>query len=337
MVIRHQLLTGLNRILALFAVLLVTALVAGCSGASDSSTLSSGEQFPVPAQENADMGLPQEDGDGSGDDERLVIRTKVLRLEVEKTSEAVDKVRELTGTHSGTISDLQVATDSEESLYRNESGAGSALRGWVTVRVPTDEYEDFVAAVAKLGVVKFQSEATSDVTQEHVDMSARLENLRAQEVRLREFFEAAKDVKDMLAVETELGRVRGEIESLDAQVTYLERQAAMATITVELTEPRAVVRPGGESWGFVDAVTTGVRGAAALMTGLITVLIASAPLWIAGGVLFFVIRALVRRSRAKAAAKQPVSPSTSTPAQTWPPPPGEGQEPPADGSGGSRD
>lgn len=283
------------------------------------------------------MGFPQEDGGDGGDDERLIIRTKVLRLEVEKTNEAVDKVRELTGTHSGTISDLQVATDSEESVYRNESGDGSALRGWITVRVPTDKYEDFVAAVAKLGVVKFQSEAASDVTQEHVDMSARLENLRAQEVRLREFFEAAKDVKDMLAVETELGRVRGEIESLDAQVTYLERQAAMATITVELTEPRAVVRPGGESWGFVDAVTTGFRGAATLMTGLITVLIASAPLWIAGAVLFFVIRALVRRSRAKTVEKQRTSPPASTPKQMWPPPPGEQQVPPADGNGGSKD
>lgn len=257
----------------------------------------------MPMEDSAERGFPQEDGDGAdGDSERLVIRTKTLRLEVEKTTDAMESMRELTGTHSGTISDLEVATDSDEPLYRfDENGDGTALRGWMTVRVPTDQYEDFVAAVAKLGVVKFQSEATSDVTQEYVDLSARLENLRAQEVRLREFFEAAKNVKDMLAVETELGRVRGEIESLDAQVTYLERQSAMATITVELTEPRAVVRPGGESWGFVDAITTGVRGAAVLMTGLLTFIIASAPLWIVGVAAFLVIRLFVRRRRARTA------------------------------------
>ncbi|MEO7587721.1 MAG: DUF4349 domain-containing protein, partial [Arachnia sp.] len=103
---------------------------------------------------------------------------------------------------------------------------------------------------------------------------------------------------------------RGDIESLDAQVTYLERQAAMATVTVELTEPRAVVRPGGESWGFVDAVTTGIRGAAAMVTGLITFLIATAPLWILGGVAFLVIRAVLLHRRARAEAIVPIGPDT---------------------------
>ncbi len=273
-----------------------------------------GEPFPMDGGGSADM--PEEGGDGAnGDQGRLIIRTKVMRLEVGTTTEAMDQIRELTRKSLGTVSDLQVATDSEEGLYRynekgNPEGDGAALRGWVTVRVPTDSYEDFVAAVAELGVVKFQSEATSDVTQEHVDLSARLKNLRAQEARLREFFEAAKDVDDMLAIEKELGRVRGEIESMDAQVTYLERQAAMATITVELTEPRALVRPGGVSWGFSEAITTGVRGAAALMTGLLTFLIATAPLWIVGGVLFLAIRALVRRRRARVGRILPASPAT---------------------------
>ncbi|MGO1488466.1 MAG: DUF4349 domain-containing protein [Arachnia sp.] len=309
-----------RRIWVLVVVLLMSAMFAGCSSASDSPMLSSGEQAPAP--ENADMGVPQEDGtDTGGDAERLVIRTKTMRLEVEKTTEAMDDIRTLTSAHSGTVSDLQVATDSDEPIYRyNQNGFpegdGTALRGWVTVRVPTESYEDFVTAVADLGIVKFQSEASSDVTQEYVDLSARLENLRAQEERLREFFEAATDVEDMLAVETELGRVRGEIESLDAQVTYLERQAAMATITVELTEPRDVVRPGGESWGFVDAITTGIRGAAALMTGLLTFLIASAPLWIVGLVGFFVLRAVLRRRRASTGP--PLPSETTTPTQAPP-------------------
>ncbi len=306
---------GLRRILALLAVLLTTALLASCTAADDASMTSADEQ--APAADTAGAGLPQENGeDAGGDDARLVIRSKTLRLEVDDTTAAMEDIRQLTGAHSGTVSDLQVATDGDEPLYRyNENGYpegdGTALRAWVTVRVPTDQYEDFVAAVAKLGIVKFQSEAANDVTQEHVDLSARLDNLRAQEVRLREFFDAAEDVTDMLAIETELGRVRGEIESLDAQVTYLERQAAMATITVELSEPRAVVRPGGESWGFVEAITAGIRGAATLMTGLLTFIIASAPVWIVGLVLLFVIRAVLQRRRAKAQA-HPASPSTPT-------------------------
>ena len=298
------------------AVLFMMALGTSCSAEGDFSTPSVGEQVPAP---DSGVGLPQENGADGGDEDRLIIRNKTLRLEVEKTPDAVDQIRELTRTHSGTISDMEVATDSEEWLHRyNENGDGTALRGWVTVRVPNDDYEEFITAVAKLGVVKFQSEATSDVTQEHVDLSARLENLRAQEVRLRDFFDAAKDVEDMLAVEKELGRVRGDIESLDAQVTYLERQAAMATVTVELTEPQAVVRPEGESWGFVEAITTGIRGAAQLMTGLLTFVIATSPLWIVGIVLYFAIRALLRRRRQRSGSMPP--PSHSTPTEPQPTP-----------------
>lgn len=294
------------RALVTVVAVIIGVVLAGCSTSNDASDMPAGA--PEPAVGRDAGGMPEQGGDETGGDgDRMIIRSKVLRLEVESTPDAVAQVRELAREYDGSVTDMQVATDSEEWLYRYEKdgtivGDGAALRGWVTVRVPSETYEDFVEDVARVGVVKFQSEATSDVTQEHVDLSARLENLRAQEARLREFFDAAKNVKDMLAIETELSRVRGEIESMDAQVTYLERQAAMATVTIELTEPRAVVRPGGESWGFVDAITNGIRGAAGLLTGTITVLIATAPVWLTALVLFFPIRAFLRRRAERGAA-----------------------------------
>lgn len=306
----------LRRAMATVVALLLAVLVAGCSSSGQSTDMPGVE--PAPAQDGGGKAFPEEGTEGGdGDEGRLVIRTKTLRLEVESTADAVTEIRDLTRTHDGTVTDMQVATDTDEWLYRydersNLTGDGTALRGWVTVRIPTDEYEEFVAEVGELGTIKFQSEATDDVTQEHVDLSARLANMRAQEERLREFFDAAKNVTEMLAIEKELGRVRGEIESLDAQVTLLERQAAMATVAVELVEPRAVVRPEGESWGFVQALTDGVRGAAQLVSVALTVLIASSPLWLAALILFFPIRALVRRRRAA---------DTTTTAPTPPTPP----------------
>ncbi|MFT3887294.1 MAG: DUF4349 domain-containing protein [Arachnia sp.] len=288
-------------ILALIAPLALAACGAEApSGGAPARAPAQGEVAPQAG------GLPEE-GDTT-DGERMVIRTKVLRLQVDSTPDAIDKVREATRSRSGTVEAMQVATDNDEWIYRQEkdgSGDGTALRGWITVRVPTDAYEQFVADVAAIGTVLFQSESTEDVTQQHVDLSARLANLRAQEARLREFFDAAKDVDDMLSVEKELGRIRGEIESMDAQVTYLERQAAMATVTVEIAQPRPVVSPGGNNWGFVDAVTSGIRGAAALLTGVLTAVIASSPLWIAALILFFPLRAFIRRRRAASAKRPP--------------------------------
>lgn len=294
------------------AVALVLTMVAGCdtSGESEDSAADSdysrGVSTGAPDGYGYDGAVPVADeaqeSAGVANGDRLVILTQTLRLEVDDTADSIAAIRALVTKHDGIISDLQVATDTEDELYRYDeygyqTGSGAALRGWVTVRVPADGFDAFVAAVSDLGTIRYQSEGSQDVTQEHVDLSARLANLRAEEARLREFFDAATDVEDMLAIEVELSRVRGEIESLDAQVKYLERQAAMATITIELVEPKPVVRPEGESWGFVDAITDGVRGAADLMAFAISFIIATAPIWIVALIALLVTRILLRRRK----------------------------------------
>ncbi len=236
--------------------------------------------------------------------DRMIIRTQTLRLEVEDTPDTVEELRAIAKANSAVITDLQVATETDGWLYRYDEygytvGDGAALRGWMTVRVPAESLDAFVEATRALGTVKYQAEDTQDVTEQHVDLTARLTNLQAEEVRLRGFFDAATNVTEMLAVETELNRVRQEIESMQAQVTYLERQAAMATVTIELTEKQPVVSPEGDDWGFTDAVTSGFRGAADVITFLIAFLIATAPLWITALVVFFIVRAVVKRRRAK--------------------------------------
>ena len=252
------------------------------------------------------------EGGTTADADRMIIRTQTLRLEVASTSEAVATLRSLVRDHEGVITDLQVATDTDEWIYRYDSSgyatSDTALRGWVTVRVPAERLQSFTDKAMQLGEVKWQSEGTQDVTQQYVDLSARLENLRVEEARMRDFFDAAEDVEDMLAIERELQRVRGEIESMDAQVKYLERQAAMATVTIELTEPKPVVRPDGDTWGFRDAVTAGFRGAANVLTFAIAFIIATAPLWIVAVIAFFIVRFIVRRRRAKHVPAAPSGP-----------------------------
>lgn len=298
---------------ALLTGVLVAGSLAGCSGAEESAdqelsrTVGSAEAPMTDGVAEDYAGTPptpQSQGtDTTATEDRMIIRTQTMRLEVESTPDAVDSIRSMATKYSAVITDLQVATETDDWLYRYDEygytvGDGAALRGWVTVRVPADQLQAFVDDAMALGTVKFQSEGSEDVTQQHIDLSARLENLRAEEQRLRSFFDAAKNVEEMLAVEVELNRVRGEIESLDAQVKYLERQAAMATVTIELTEERPVVRPDGEDWGFKDAITNGFRGAANVLTFSIALLIATAPLWLLALVAFFVIRFIVRRRRA---------------------------------------
>jgi len=103
-----------------------------------------------------------------------------------------------------------------------------------------------------------------------------------------------------LDVERELSRVRGEIESMQAQLQYLEQQAAMATLTIALSEPGPVVSPGSDGWGLGTAVTDGIRAAAALVRATITLAIPLALVVAFGGLIALVWRG-IRRRRAAAA------------------------------------
>lgn len=259
---------------------------------------------------------PSSEGGGTGTDaatvpaqDRLIVRSVDMRVRVDKVDEAAAKVRSAAEKRKGMVVDYQVSTDEGVPVYRPyvEGSAlsdGAALSGYITVRIPADELEAFTAEVGKLGKVLRQAENEQDVTQEHIDLAARLKNLQATETQLREFYAKAKNVTEMLAIEQELSRVRGEIESMRAQMSYLERQAAMSTVTVELTGPTPIVEPTGEDWGFVAALRQALRGFVGTINVLIVLTGTLAPVLVIALVAFYVIRAIVRRRRLRAMPAQ---------------------------------
>jgi len=213
--------------------------------------------------------------------QKLVVVNKTMRIETANVDDAIANIRELVARDGADISSMQVATASDQPIYYQPmpladgsvpQTSSGPLRAYVTVRVPSAKYAAFVADAANLGTVITESESADDVTQQHVDMVARLGNLNAEQARLRQLFAKANTVKDMLAVEQELTRVQGDIESLKAQINYLENQAAMATVTLELSEPKAVVAPAGTDWGVQTALTDSIRAFVSTMNILIVVL-----------------------------------------------------------------
>ena len=249
-------------------------------------------------------------------DERYIIRTVGVRIQVDDVEEAVASVRQEVAKVDGMVTTVQVSTDEQIPVYRYEAtGAladGAPLRGFIVARVPAEDLDAFVDAVADLGTVQRQAEDEADVTQEHIDLSARLKTLQAQEARLREFFEQAENVEEMLAIEQELTRVRAEIESLTAQVAYLERQAAMATVTVELAGKPPVVSPVGSDWGFVAAITQGIRGLVNTINTLIVVALSALPLLAVVAAAVLGIRWLIRRQHRLDELDAPPEEHTST-------------------------
>lgn len=112
------------------------------------------------------------------------------------------------------------------------------------IRVPPEQLDALMDSIGTLGHVESRSVGTEDVTEQVIDVEARLGALRASRDRLRQLFERATTTQDVIAVERELARVQAEIESLEARLATLRGQVALSEITVALRE-RPVLGPLG--------------------------------------------------------------------------------------------
>jgi hypothetical protein len=135
-------------------------------------------------------------------------------------------------------------------------GEGQRLvSGTLVVRVPERVYARVLEQLSDLGLVEAREEAGQDVSQELVDLEARIRHLEAVETQLLGFLEQADSVADALTVQSELNRVQGELEQARGRLAYLDDQVAFATISLDVRE-RQVAAAGGDGggpWGIVDA------------------------------------------------------------------------------------
>jgi len=304
-------------------VLVIAALLAttaGCSlarssrqSASDTASVSSpgvSGVYPAPTLESGSGAAVQNESKAvsPATADRLIVSNSSMNLQVDDVDKSIAQVRTIATSSGSQISGLsrQTGDGTVEPVPLGATSAGStsqASSAQITLRVPADKLTSVENQVAKLGKVLSQSASESDVTQQHVDLAARLKNLQAEEIRLRSFLDKATKVSDMLEIERELSRVRGEIEAMQAQMSYLEQQAAMATLSISLAAPGSLVQPAGGTWGFSTAVTKGVQAAAALLGVLIVAIIALAPVWLIVLVIILIVRSRRRRRAARALAQ----------------------------------
>ncbi len=112
------------------------------------------------------------------------------------------------------------------------------------VRVPVDRFEDFVRAVSRLGEVRSSHVGSQDVTEEFFDLEARIRNKQEEEKRLlKHLLDSTGKLEDILKVEHEITRVRGEVEQMQGRLRFLANRADLSTITITATELKNYTPP----------------------------------------------------------------------------------------------
>lgn len=137
-----------------------------------------------------------------------------------------------------------------------DRSSGEARSGSWTVRVPVKKYGDFLTALDEVGFVESRSQNSEDVTMEYVDVEARIANLKRLEERFIALLqERTGKLEDVLKVEQELARVRGDIEQAEGRLRFLTNKTDYSTVTISLREQKDYVPPRAPSFGERIATT----------------------------------------------------------------------------------
>ena len=152
--------------------------------------------------------------------DRQIVRNGQMVVEVTQLDAARTRFEQATASLAGHV----VTSRSEDK------------RAELLVRVPAARLHALMDSVSTLGDVEMRRVTSADVTDQLVDLEARLGAVRATRDRLRQLLERADEVQDVIAVERELGRVQADLESLEARLQLLRGQVAMSELSVRLRQ-----------------------------------------------------------------------------------------------------
>jgi hypothetical protein len=159
---------------------------------------------------------------------RLLVRTGDVTISVDDPKQALPIVRKLVSDAGGFV----------------ERSTADQTATWMTCRVPADSLDSMMDDIENLGESVRRSVSASDVTDQHSDLSARLETSLQLRLRMRALLDRATDVEDLLAIEKELARVQSEIEGMQARLERLNSQIQLSSLSVRL-EQRQILGPLG--------------------------------------------------------------------------------------------
>lgn len=231
--------------------------------------------------------------------ERKIIRNADLQLEANAPEEAQAKITQISESRGGFV------VESTQS----SSDAKSTIRDTVTmtVRVPSAKFDEALSEIRQAASrVIVESVTGQDVTEEFIDIEARLKTQKALEAQFLEIMKRSNSVEDALNVQTEIARVRGEIEKIEGRKRFLESQASLSTIKIKLQTPTVF---SANAPGFFnrlgEALGNGFDAALGFILIFVTALIALVPfLLLIVLPIYLVIRYILGKNRKRRLADE---------------------------------
>ena len=164
---------------------------------------------------------------------RKIVYDAQVDLIVESVDPITKKVGALVQEARGYIAEQNVT---------GSPGSQRSMR-W-RVRIPVEQFDSFVDSIVSLGELERNNRTSQDVTEQYYDIEARIKNKKLEEQTLNKILqERSGKLEDILKIEIELSRVRGEIEQFEGKIRVLENVSSLATLTLNIREREKYAPP----------------------------------------------------------------------------------------------
>ena len=287
-----------KKFLALFLATLLFVL-SGCGTAvSDNKAALDREESYSYGTSNDSLDVPSKSTAGSLPTDRKLIRTANMEAETDDLDALMAYLDQRISQLGGYVEARQIRN---MTTYRS---------GELTVRIPAERMDEFTGNVAEKANVTYRSEDVDDITLTYVDTQSRVKALETEQTRLLELLEKAENMSDILAIESKLAEVRGDLESVTSQLRLYDNQVDYATVRLTVTQvTEYTVVEEQTVWeristGFVSNLKNMANGVVDFFVFLIVCL----PLLIPVAVIAVIVILIVRRRKKKNAKKTPPPP-----------------------------
>ena len=227
-------------------ILLITFLIFSCSSESETGGFSESKMSISPEMammEDVRISTPPT---SLGNEEKKIQRNANISIEVKNLDESIDKLNEI------------ILLFNAEIISSNKGGMdfGQPYAN-IRIRVLSGNLDSAINEFKKLST-KIISENiyTNDVTEEFIDTEARLKIMKSTEDRFNSLLLKSETVEEIIQVEKELMRIRGDIESLEGRLNYLSKTTDTSEINLNLNEQVPIT---GESWKINDSFTSALQ------------------------------------------------------------------------------
>jgi hypothetical protein len=287
--------------------------LAGCSATSHSGA-STSANAPAAAPAGAGKAAAPEGNRRAATDQTGQDATGQTGQQSKPGAPALPVITQRSIIHTGQITlrvrDVDIAAAQMESYASSAGGYvggdnrtinGNQSVATVTLRVPADRFDAAMTAIDLLGTEQNRTVSTQDVTNQVIDVAARLKSQQASVDRIRALLAQAKTIAEIVSIESELTQREADLESLEAQQANLGDLTALSTITATLLGPQAhaVVAKKTKPAGFIGGVKGGWHAFVAVLVWLLMVIGAILPFAVLIGLVAWLARRLQRRIQAR--------------------------------------